>query len=414
VKKNETFDYLKNDRYISQATCIQITVVGIKNMLVQAVPYLYARNSFLNSILLIIIGGIYLRTFILMKKTISSRFVFLTIFIIVSFLLTILVFPENTGYIVSALPRTLPYCFITCYLLSELRTFEWIEYYMNKCAILTLVVSLISALYIFKIGHITTSSWSSYSMPLSYVTMVSVIWLLYRYFKEEKMIWLILAMMGIVVIVLYGSRNPLLALVAFIIISVLRKILNTATRHKILYLGITLIGSLVLLSWRECLLVVKDVLMRVNISSRTLELLTQDTISTSGRDVIHAELFTALNKHPFTGFGVLGDEVVLSDSSQSAHSLYLSIFSNYGYIIGGMFIVILIYWNLRAYKSASSKKREILIIYMCLVWPRGFTGGDIWSSDVFWWLLGLMLSILAYNHRESLEETKYDKSITCN
>ena len=52
-----------------------------------------------------------------------------------------------------------------------------------------------------------------------------------------------------------------------------------------------------------------------NISSRTIELLTESTISTSGRDVIHTELITALNEHPFIGFGILGDEIVLNDIS---------------------------------------------------------------------------------------------------
>ena len=152
----------------------------------------------------------------------------------------------------------------------------------------------------------------------------------------------------------------------------------------------------------------------LNISSRTINLLTESTISTSGRDVIHAELITALNESPFVGFGVLGDEIVLSDISQSAHSLYLSILSNYGYIIGGLILIVLIYWNFSAYKYANTKEKEILLIYMCLVWPRGFTGGDIWSSDVFWWLQGLILSMISYNYKECIEEIEYDKGITYN
>lgn len=406
--------YSNNDRYISQAACMQITLVGIKNMLVQAVPFLYARNSILNALLLVFIGAMYLRAFFLIKKTTSKRFLFVMMFVIASFMWTIIVFPQNTGNIMSALPRTLPYCFVTCYLLSELRSFEWIEYYMGRYSIVTMLFSLVSAVFIFRNGHITTSQWSSYSMPLSYVTMVAAMWLLYRYFREEKAIWFFLSLLCIAVIVAYGSRNPLLAIIAFIIISVLKKVSNTQTKHRIRYLIMTLIGCAFLIWWKECLVLFGKLFSMLNISSRTIELLTESTISTSGRDVIHAELITALNEHPFIGFGILGDEIVLNDISQSAHGLYLSIFSNYGYIIGGLILIVLIYWNFSAYKCANTKEKEILLIYMCLVWPRGFTGGDIWSSDVFWWLLGLVLSMISYNYKECIEEIEYDKGITYN
>lgn len=412
--REEYYTYLDNDRYIAQATCMQITLVGIKNMLVQAVPFLYSRNSLLNTILLIFIGAMYLRTFLMIKKTMSKRFLFVMMFVVASFMWTIIVFPQNTSNIMSALPRTLPYCFATCYLLSELRSFEWIEYYMSRCSIITLLFSLVSATFIFRNGHITSSQWSSYSMPLSYVTMVAVMWLLYRYFREEKVRWLLLSLLGIAVIVAYGSRNPLLAIIAFIIISVLKKVSNTQRKPKIRYLIMTLLGCALLIWWKECLALIGKIFSTLNISSRTINLLTESTISTSGRDVIHAELITALNERPFIGFGVLGDEVVLNDISQSAHGLYLSILSNYGYIIGGLILIVLLYWNFRAYKYANKKGKEILLIYMCLVWPRGFTGGDIWSSDVFWWLLGLVLSMISYNYKECIEENEYDKGITYN
>ena len=404
----------RNDKYISHAVCIQITMVGIKNMLVQAIPFLYARNSLLNLLLIIIVGAIYLGTFIRMKKTMSKSFLFTIGFVMVSFIYTLLVFPENTSYIISALPRTVPYCFITCYLLSELRTFDWLEHYMEVYSVVTMIFSCISAAFIFLYGHITTSSWSTYSMPLSYVTMIAVMWVLYRYFKEERIRWLLLALVGITIIIVYGSRNPLLAIAAYIIISVIKKVLSSQTSLKLRYIVIALLGCAFMIWWRECLAVLEGILTSIGISSRTISLLTESTISTSGRDVIHSELLNALNEHPLLGFGVLGDETVLSDISQSAHGLYLSIFSNYGYFFGGTIIGILLYWNYLAYKRSNKKEMEILLLYMCLVWPRGFTGGDIWGSDVFWWLLGLMLSRIAYSKKESLKVVGYDKSFTYN
>lgn len=398
----------KNDKNISFAVCLQITIVGIKNMLVQAVPFFYARNAQLNILLLLIVGAVYVWTFIRMKKTISKHFLISIWFVILSFTSTLLFFPENKNSIINALPRALPYCFITCYFLSELRSFEWLKYYMGICSIVTLLFSFISAIFIFLYGHITTSMTSSYSMTLSYVTMVAVMWLLYRYFNEERSIWLLLASLGIAIIIAYGSRNPLLAIASYIIISVLKKVLSKQTENRIWFVIIALLGCIFMIWWRECLQIVGDILAIIGVSSRTINLMVESTISTSGRDVIHSELLSALNKHPFWGYGVLGDEVVLSNISQSAHSLYLSILSNYGYFVGCFILCILFYWNYRAFRCSNKMEKDFLLIYMCLVWPRGFTGGDIWGSDVFWWLLGLILSRIAYS-KKSIE---YEKSTT--
>lgn len=386
----------KRDKIISQAVCIQITLVGIKNMLVQAVPFLYARNSMLNIGLLLIIGIIYIYAYSHSCKSIHINTFFLAVFIVVSFFVTLIIFPQNTPYIINILPRAIPFCFLTWILLTKLTTFKWIEYYMNRYSLVILVFSLISAMFIFKIGHISMSEWSTYSMPLSYVTMVAVMWILKRYLNEEKIRWICLAILGIIVIIIYGSRNPLLAIAAFIIISVARKVSGGSGKTKIKYLVITFIGCIIMVFWKELLILFGKFLETYSISSRTILLLTSDKISTSGRDVIHSTLWSALNQHPFFGFGVLGDEVVLSSVSQSAHGLYLSILSNYGYFIGGVLLALLIYWNLCAYKKANGVEKDILLMYMCMVWPRGFTGGDIWTSDVFWWMIGLTMSILSY------------------
>lgn len=358
-------------------------------------PFLYARNSMLNMMLLVVIGVMYVWTFLRMPKIVTSRFLLLAFFVIMSFALTLIFFTENTTNIVNALPRSLPYCFITCFFLSTLSSFQWIEYYMKKFSIVIVFCSLISAVAIFRTGHITTSTWSSYSMPLSYVTMLAVMWLLYRYFEEEKARWVIMSLLGTGVIIAYGSRNPLLAIVTFIIISVLKKATGIDTKKKLFYITTVITISIALLFWKNLLSVLGDVLTNIGINSRTINLLLQDTISTSGRDTIHSELLIALNNHPFLGLGVLGDEVVLSDLSQSAHGLYLSILSNYGYFIGGIFILVCIYWCILAYKRGGESDKNILLIYMCMVWPRGFTGGDIWSSDVFWWMIGLVLAALS-------------------
>ena len=398
----------QNDKYISQAVCFQVTAVGIKNMLVQAVPFLYARNSLLNLMILFAVMLFYIRTLLHIKK-ISMRVCYFLFFLMISFAWTFAVFPENSPYIIRILPRTVPYCFLIWMFLAELKSFYWLEYYMNRCMLAVLFFSMVSAMFIYRIGHITMSDWSSYSMPLSYVTMWAVMWLLYRFFKEEKIRWMLLAFIGIAIIILYGSRNPLLAIAAYLIVMVLKKTWKDKSVKRIKYLFLTVLGCGGMLFWKECLALLGNVLSLFSISSRTISLLSTGKIDPNGRDIIHQELTAALNQHPILGFGICGDEVVLQEMSQSAHSLYLSILSNYGYFIGAVFLGLLVYWNYRAYQKAQGLEKDILLIYMCMVWPRGFTGGDIWTSDVFWWMLGLIISLRSPLWRcEERKGSRYD------
>ena len=93
-------DNFGQDRYIAKAVCLQITLVGIKNMLVQAVPFLHARNTILNILLFLIVGVMYLNAFLRMNKTITKRVFLAFCFIVMSFAMTAVLFPKNTPYII--------------------------------------------------------------------------------------------------------------------------------------------------------------------------------------------------------------------------------------------------------------------------------------------------------------------------
>lgn len=385
------------DRYISFAVCFQVTIVGIKNALVQAVPSLHALNNTLNMVLLVIVAVAYINAIAKSGgrffKPRASVFIVLVI-VFLSLLFSSLLFQGNGQVIMSWMPRVLPYCFITFYLLAELNTLDWVEYYMTRFCYVTILFSLVSAFYIYRIGNITSSTWSSYSMPLSYVTLVAVMWLLYKFFHKETAVDFVFILIGLIVIIAYGSRNPLLAIAAYIVIQTIRNANSGKLKggKRILYI----LGSILILTcaflWRGVISALNSFLSIFSINSRTLALLSKTTLFTSGRDTIHSSLIGLLNQHPILGLGVGGDVRLIDEN---AHGLYLSILTSYGYIIGVMFIICIVYICLRAFLKSSGKEKEIVLLYLCMVLPRGFTGGDVWTSDAFWWMLGICLTTFA-------------------
>lgn len=385
------------DRYISFAVCFQVTVVGIKNALVQAVPSLHALNNTLNMVLLVIVAIAYINAIAKsggrFLRPRASVFVVLVI-VFLSLLFSSLYFQGNGQVIMSWMPRMLPYCFITFFLLAELNTLDWVEYYMTRFCYVTIMFSVVSAFYIYRIGHITSSTWSSYSMPLSYVTLVAVMWLLYKFFQKETVVDFVFILIGLIVIIAYGSRNPLFSIAAYIVIQTIRNANSGKLKggKRILYI----LGSILILAcaflWRGVISALNSFLSIFSINSRTLALLSKTTLFTSGRDSIHSSLIGLLNQHPILGLGVGGDVRLIDEN---AHGLYLSILTSYGYIIGAIFILCIVYICLRAFLKSSGKEKEIVLLYLCMVLPRGFTGGDVWTSDVFWWMLGICLTTIA-------------------
>lgn len=391
-------DVEKNNKRISFAVCTQVTLIGIKNMFVHATTLVYENNTVINMILLSIVAVFYLYAIVRDKKALKiNRVVFsIVIFILCTFLLTMVFCPENIPYIVSYLPRMLPYCFLTWFLITKLTSLKWIEWYMQKYATVIIGLSIVAAVLIYQQGHITISENITYSMSLSYVAMIGVMWCLKSYFETEKINMLFFSVAGTIVIVMYGARNPLLAIAIYVIISIVRKGIKKNNGVKIVkYWCFGAVGLMIVFFFEQFLSLISDILKNFGLSSRTIELLMASELSTSGRDVIHSSLIEVMNQNPLLGLGVCGDEVALSmlGMTQSAHSLYLSIFATYGYVLGVLVLAILIGLNVSAYKRADKNEKEILLIYMCMVWPRGFVGGSIWDNDFFWWMFGMILVI---------------------
>lgn len=390
--ENNSLNY---DKVISFAVCTQILIMGMKNTLVQGVPFLYANNGLLNKLLFLIIGGIYFYALIRTKDhfLMSGKSSLLIILLIVaSFAGTFVFFPQNIPFMLEWLPKTIPFCFITGYFISRLSSMHWIQHYMCRYAYLLTLCAIIAALYIFRNGQ--TANARDYSMPLSYVVLVGAMWHLYDFFNRSSKTALLMAVIDVIIILAYGARNPLLAIGTYIIVKMLGNIKNKEIKYQSrkLYVLFNLIAAAVLLCAALLPEVIESFLLGLNINSRTIHLILVGRIfSSSGRGEIHGMLYDILNQYPLTGIGIAGD---LCRINESAHSLFISIFVSYGYILGTVIIIFLAIAVLKALKVSLGSQHKVLVLFICMVLPRAFTGGDLWDSDVLWWLLGIILSIL--------------------
>ncbi len=172
-----------SNKIISFVVAFQVIVQGCKNVLVQGFPFFYEINDILN---IVIMGGSLLMYIFALLKAQSHRTPNQTIgvlfFVALTYCMTYLFCPENFTYIQPTILRTLISCFFTFWLVSKLSSFEYLYKYFINGSFLITVSGVLYACIIIIIGHSATSDWSSYSMTMSNVLLLSVLWQLNRYF----------------------------------------------------------------------------------------------------------------------------------------------------------------------------------------------------------------------------------------
>ena len=385
-----------SNKLISFVVTFQVIAQGCKNILVQGFPFFYEINDMLN---VVIMGGSLLMYVYALLTTGKLRIPVQTIgvlfFVGMTYLFTYMFCSQNVKYIQPTILRALVACFFTFLLVSKLLTFEYLCDYFTKGSFLITLSGVLYAGIINVIGHTTTSEWSTYSMTMSNVLLLSVLWQLNAYFDSKNKLALIAAIIGSVVIFIYGSRNPFLAIAFFVSIKILfnsKRKSSSGVAIKLFFVSFVLI---VLSFFKEILSFVGGML---GLSSRTLYyLINADTVDiTTGRNEIHDKLWDIVLNDPFLGLGIAGDEVVIQEL---AHSMYLSIFVTYGMILGSLVILYLFSQTINGIRRTSGLNHNIIIMYVCLVFPRSFTGGDIWANDSLWFLMALIISSLRQRKR---------------
>lgn len=402
-------DQDQGNRWIALAVCLQVLLVGIKNMLIQAFPDLYEDNNVWNIVLFGVVGVAYVLAYISLGRrmiSFSPLSLSLVAFVAISLALSALLHPHGLVRYGELFSYLLPFGLLTAFIITRMTTLEWIAYYMERFAYLIIGVAVVCVVAILTIGHTTTSDWSTYSMSLSNVIMMGVIWLLYRYFEAHKWPALVGALVGIVAILLCGSRNPLLAIVAYIVVKTVIKVVSKSTpnRERWIYVIWSAVMILFFLFFDAIIGIADYLLAQLGIYSRSIGLLESDLFFDSGRSQIHERLIAEINKSPLIGLGIGGDMEIID---WAAHNFYLSVLSTYGYPVGILLLVTFTVMLIRAFRHSRGTNREILLIYTCLFLPRSFTGNDIWRSDIPWWLLAITIVLLTGSKRAGEEEKAY-------
>ena len=258
------------------------------------------------------------------------RFITTYVPIVLLLLMTVLLFPQNEDYLRSeALKFTLPLVVPSFLCLTCVKDINGIEDVFLKVSWLCFGVAILYAYQIVSGRYI----FSNYSMSFSFSLLLPTLVL----YSHKSLVSIIASLLLFLLIVALGSRSAAIAIVVYILIEML-------FYSRKFFIPVALIA--VAFIWGEGLFL--NTLERFGVTSRTLSLLASEEGligHLSNRDEVYETCLKQLNDNPVLGVGLFGDRLFLNGST--SHNFFLEVMLDFGYIIGGVLILVLLYYLLK-------------------------------------------------------------------
>ena len=215
-------------------------------------------------------------------------------------------------------------------------------------------------------GHLTMKE-RIYNMGLGYSLLFPTLYLA----SCPKRLYLIIGIVSVIIVLLAGSRGPLVPIVAFFIF---RKILIGTSSEKLIWMLLILLGIFVFFWLLEYLPMVVSFLLDLGINSRTLIYLSEGIItSDSGRGVIYDTVIDRIKDNPILGYGVFGDRNFVN--GVYCHNFFLEIFIDFGIFFPSLLIFLFCVYYFMVLRIAS--KNEVvffLLLFLASITPLLVSG----------------------------------------
>ncbi len=228
-------------------------------------------------------------------------------------------------------------------------------------------------------------------LTAAYNLLPHVLLTIYYFIKKRNWVPGLLSILGVILLISFGSRGPILCLLIFVFLTVFFTMRERKySPVKYLYFVLICLGLLVLFSqaWQ---FIIEAILSSQNMSDRlAVKLMEGGFLESDDRNEIKLLLIKKLSEYPIMGYGVAGDRLVIgSIESGYAHNLIYEMLFSFGYVFGGGLLIVItiqIFKGLKYYSG--DEKYFVLVLISC-----GFIGllfsGTYLNSKWFFFLMGV-------------------------
>lgn len=387
--KNERTKSTISDKYLVLFFCAFMLGLFIRN---STVELLFLSNSIKNVFdwgakILILLTFIPCLPIILKRIKIDFLIWLIAFVLIVG--LHYVIFPSNNVIFVETVKSftmTILPCVICAYCIKDYkRLFNGL--FKASCLISVLNIVI---LVLFTRGGFSGAESMGLSMTLIMPTNILLSYLFLGN-KKAKASIIFLILTNSAMIMLYGSRGSILAVLTFIIFFFFT---SKIKREKKLFITFSVFALILLASvfYRVILQGFITLFGHFGLSSRSLMLLLDGSFfNDNGRMDIWNSIFGLIKEKPFAIRGINADQLLetgIYHNSNTSHNIALEMWYSFGIIFGSLILIYFIYRIIRTLLEKDDDKRLIQLLYLTCFFPICLWSGSIWENAGWWvWLI---------------------------
>lgn len=229
------------------------------------------------------------------------------------------------------------------------------------------------------------------NMVSSYMILPHVLMILLTAFKQHSIASIIFSLLGLFLILSFGTRGPLICIFIYIALIL---IITPPFKHKAISYTITVsVITVILVMFDKILEFLQGIVSSIGMSTRIFDYYTMGMISDdSGRRDIRVAVLNALNDHLFTGLGLGGDARVVGGYS---HNVIIEILASFGVIFGSVILLLLLILFYRSFLNCRKRgQKEMWVLFVVCGFVGLMFSGTFITSAFFYLVIGYCITLL--------------------
>ena len=249
-------------------------------------------------------------------------------------------------------------------------------------------------IYYINSGRIVTQD----NMNAAYNVLPSILYLGYWGFERKRLGYWVLFILSTVLLFIFGTRGPLLAVVVFITFEVIaRLIISKASAKRYILFFVIVILIFAVLSTNliiEFMEFLSQCFEEIGFSTRIFDMFIEGELSySSGRDKLSEQIVAAIGEKPILGYGIFGDRVITGGSY--VHNIVLELLCDFGIFIGTAVMIALIVLIIKALKcSKDYTVFYFILMLISLVFTKLMLSGSYLTEQYLYFLIGISVGCI--------------------
>lgn len=309
------------------------------------------------------------------------------------YVMNILLYPQNENVLLERLFSfsilTLPYYYIGVSL--DIKRFYKSFYYISVIAIyMCAFYELLYAQSAFYTGEVNTSE---YNMGLAYSILPHVLMVSWMALKNVKIYSIIPMVLGLMLLLSFGTRGPVICAIVFIAIYLL--FIRPSKHQKTMRIVTISLAVFAVSFLNQFMLFMQMLTFQLGMSTRLFEKYFEGELETSlGRDYIRETLLRELaTDNPLYGHGILGSYPYVNTYP---HNIVLDFLFSFGWILGIALLLSVLYVIIRMlikYSQNEISKTFGILLVVSSILSLCFSSTFV-DDAMFFMLLGYCINSL--------------------